>query len=189
MKENCAVPISSGYKVCWVWSRREKGLDTEKAQSPRQGQRPRAQGDIDHRLLTEATQRAQAEAQSSVWPRCARSACGASVGSIHGVRRAGLPSLACPWPGHHRLARTCDHFLLHSPPSSSCVVSPCPGFICEDLVLRGSSRLLCCWVLVQVHGQGWGGSWHLWGSLGWVTTLSVPVLHGGLGLDSYHDGK
>lgn len=66
-----------------------------------------------------------------------------AVGSIKRVRRARIPTLACPSYGHDRPARTCDHFLLHSSPYSSCVVSPCPGFICNSPALRCPSPSLC----------------------------------------------
>lgn len=105
---------------------------------------PRPKGAIAHGLLTEAIQ--EHEQKPSL--RCGLDVqklsmeSAQAVGSIKRVRRARIPTLTCPCHGHDRLASTCDHFLLHSSPSSSCVVSPHPGFICSSPALRCPSPSL-----------------------------------------------
>lgn len=143
MKGNCYATLSRvPSMVSVVW--KGEGDDTVKAHSPDRAQMPRPKGGIAHRLLTEAIQehRQKPSLRRGLDVQKVSMESAKAEASIKRVRRARIPTLACPCHGHNRPASTCDHFLLHSSPSSLCMVPPCPGVICNSPALRCPSPSL-----------------------------------------------
>lgn len=147
---------------------KKKGLDTAKTQSPYQDPDAQAQGwyysqgyslepskEHRHKLIHKTGTHVIACSWSELWPTHAGGVTGTSTGcGFHQrMRRARLFRLTCPHPRHDRPPRPCDCFPLFSPPSSSCVLSTCPGFISNGPTLRSPSPLPSLGpVLLHVQG-------------------------------------